>query len=295
MRRAANLYLLCFVLPASSGCAVEQPAGPDHDTSGEASSSGDTSTTDDDSDPGSLDTSEQTTSSPDNSTGGDASAGEATSHDHTTANPDTLDTNTSAAESTGAPPPVCGDGLKEGDEECDDANDIEADGCLSDCTREWFVFITSLPGMQGDLKGLTGADYQCRHRATKIFLPNGERYKAWISTSEVQPVDRLYHARGPYKLVNGLRVAANWDALITGPLEAPINVTELSETLHAAVWTGTQPDGTRAPNSTFCDDWTDQGINSTWIGDSGATNQDWTFGIEDSCGGGAAIYCFEQP
>jgi hypothetical protein len=50
------------------------------------------------------------------------------------------------------------------------------------------VFITSMTdgdALQGDdIKGIVGADYQCRHRATKMFLPNGDRYKAWISTSE---------------------------------------------------------------------------------------------------------------
>ena len=67
---------------------------------------------------------------------------------------------------------VCGDGVIEGDEECDDQNDSPADGCLANCTREWLVFITSEPFTQGDIKGLVGADYQCRHRAAKLFLPS---------------------------------------------------------------------------------------------------------------------------
>ena len=101
-------------------------------------------------------------------------------------------TETGGESSSGSPAPVCGDGEKEGDEECDDGNVVEADGC----TREWLVFVTSDPPVKGDFGGVIGADYECRHRATKLFLPNGERYKAWISTSEVQPVDRLYHTRG---------------------------------------------------------------------------------------------------
>ncbi|HEY0137077.1 MAG TPA: DUF4215 domain-containing protein, partial [Nannocystis sp.] len=172
-----------------------------------------------------------------------------------------------AAESSTGTAPLCGDGLIEGDEECDDANTVDADGCLNNCTREWLVFVTSDPGTQGHFGGVIGADYECRHRATKLFLPNGERYKAWISTSLVQPVDRLYHARGPYKLVNGLRVAANWDALVSGSLENPINVTELGHTSEGAVFTGTLPDGTRAPDSTHCDGWTDNdGDNFGWYG-----------------------------
>ena len=256
---------------------------------GTSSSTGLASTTDPDQTTGDTsDTTEPATAS--TGTSGTAGAGDTT--DTSAATGSGTDAGSS---STGPAEPFCGDGLKEGDEECDDANDIEADGCLSDCTKEWFVFITSLPATSGDIKGLIGADYQCRHRATKMFLPKGERYMAWISTSEVQPVDRLYHARGPYKLVNGLRVAANWDALIVGPLEHSIIVTEMAETNDALVFTGTQPDGTRAPNSTFCDDWTDNGTDLTWYGDAASTNKDWTFAIEASCGGGAAIYCFEQP
>ena len=30
--------------------------------------------------------------------------------------------------------PVCGDGVVNGDEQCDDGNDVSADGCEADCT-----------------------------------------------------------------------------------------------------------------------------------------------------------------
>ena len=276
-----RLKLIPVVL-ALSACGSGDPK---YDTFGEASSSG-SSTTGEHTDTDSSGASGQTTSDPDSTSGHDGSDA-----DGMTTPAETTDTGPS--ETTGPSPSVCGDSIQNGDEECDDANDIDGDGCLGDCTREWFVFITSLPSLTGDLKGLTGADYQCRHRATKMFLPNGERYKAWISTSAVQPVDRLYHARGPYKLVNGLRVAANWDALIAGPLENPINITEMSEGLDALVYTGTQADGTRTPNSNFCDDWTDDEPN-VWVGDSAATNEGWTAVVEGGCYG-ATLYCFEQP
>ncbi|HEY0134698.1 MAG TPA: DUF4215 domain-containing protein [Nannocystis sp.] len=225
-------------------------------------------------------------------TAGDASGGASMGEDAAS----TTDTSTGAGLTTGEPGPLCGDGVKEGEEECDDANQSEGDGCLSNCTREWFVFVTSEPFTQGDITGSVGADYQCRHRAAKMFLPNGERYMAWISTSEVQPVDRMYHARGPYKLVNGLRVAAGWDALIAGPLENPIMVSELGETVDALVFTGTQPSGERVLDSTHCDDWSDSdGTNFGWYGVSSEVGVAWTLAIEEFCGGNAAIYCFEQP
>ncbi len=209
------------------------------------------------------------------------------------------ETTTTGAQTTGTQTtgtPVCGDGVIEGDEECDDQNDSPADGCLANCTREWLVFITSEPFTQGDIKGLVGADYQCRHRAAKLFLANAERYRAWISTSTVHAADRLYHARGPYKLINGLQVAANWDALIAGPLDNPINVSELSETVDALVFTGTASSGFAAPNTTHCDNWTDPSwTNFAWYGASTEVNSDWTLAVESDCGVHAGLYCFEQP
>jgi hypothetical protein len=91
-------------------------------------------------------------------------------------------------------------------------------------------------------------------------------------------------------------VAASWDALVTGPLEHPINVDEMSQTVHYVVWTGTNADGTRAQNSTHCDDWTYGDSDNTGIlADSDATDVTWTFGVVADCGGSALLYCFEQP
>ena len=280
------LALSLLLIPACFGEVVEGMLDP-IDSTGQVGSTGDTSTTD-------ADTHADTGGSGTVGTGaggsGDASSGSGIASTGTT------ETSTGGDQTTEGPAPVCGDGVKDGDEECDDGNAVEADGCLGDCTREWFVFVTSEPHTQGDIKGIVGADYQCRHRATKMFLPNGERYMAWISTSEVQPVDRMYHARGPYKLVNGLRVAASWDALTAGPLENPIIVSELSETVEALVFTGTLPSGERMADSTRCDDWTDgAGDNFAWFGVSSEVGAEWTYAIEEFCGGHAAIYCFEQP
>ncbi len=278
------LIAMFLLVSACFGEVIEGMVSPPG-TSSTDTTSGETSSTD---------ASSESTDSDPAGTGTGVSA--ASSTGEALASTSTAEASTDEMQTAGTSGAVCGDGVQEGDEECDDANDVEADGCLSDCTREWFVFVTSEPFTQGDINGLVGADYQCRHRATKMFLPNGERYMAWISTSEVQPVDRMYHARGPYKLVNGLRVAASWDALVTGPLENPIIVSELSETVDAPVFTGTLPSGERVLESTLCDDWTNgAGDKFGWIGVSSEVGAEWTFAAESFCGGPAAIYCFEQP
>ena len=184
-------------MDSSTGTSTSTSTGPDTDTStdtGEASSTGGGS---------------------DSLSAGETSAG-----------------STDASSSTGEPTqPICGDGVVDGDEECDDANPLDGDSCRNDCLHRWTIFVTSEPFKQGNFNGVTGADYECRHRATKMFLPHGERYMAWVSTSTVQPADRMYHARGPYVLVNGLQVAANWDALTSGTLEHAIDVSEQSLTV----------------------------------------------------------------
>lgn len=204
---------------------------------------------------------------------------------------------TDTSDSTGEPPVICGDKLVTADEECDDGNDQDGDACRNDCTRRWIVFVTSAPDIGSGFNGITGADYECRHRATNMFLPNGERYMAWVSTSESEPADRMYHARGPYVLVTGVQVAAHWSALTSGTLEHPIDVTEKSESVAFAVWTGTDITGLRLPNTQHCSDWTSNDSKQTgWLADSTAIDASWTRGVEAPCGnGGAALYCIEQP
>lgn len=257
-------------------------------------------------------TDESTAAETSTSSGGGTSTGTAAGEDSTSGGAsaslsaaETLDTSgasgstdsSGSSSSSGGPAgPVCGDGVVAGDEECDDGNELDADVCRNDCTRRWIVFITSAPLKQGKFNGIVGADYECRHRATNMFLANGERYMAWLSTSKVQPADRMYHARGPYVLVNGIQVAADWDALTSGTLEHPINVTEKNEVLIAGVWTGTDITGLRLPSTQHCSDWTYNDSKQTgWLADSTATDAFWTRGIESDCGAKAAIYCVEQP
>lgn len=66
----------------------------------------------------------------------------------------------------GAPPPVCGDGLVEGAEECDDGNPDAGDGCSPSCEEE--VPIELLIGPQQDVSigGLTLGGFAVCHTET---------------------------------------------------------------------------------------------------------------------------------
>ena len=210
----------------------------------------------------------------------------------------TSDTSTSdpaSTSSTTGPAPFCGDGILDPDEDCDDMNDNPDDGCKL-CARDRYIFASSLEWQGGALDGLFGADQRCRMLAGQANLPNAFSYRAWLSDSTTAAADRILHSRGRYTLVNGLVVAQDWDALTSGTLEIPINVTEKSETsIGSVVWTGTLPNGQQAFGSTFCDDWTDHSkdqLSGTGI----RKNADswWSFFEQGDCASEGALYCIEN-
>ena len=135
----APIFLTFLLLTSQPGCAVEelQAILDKYDTFGSTGST-ETTTSTGDTSTGDTSTGAQADStdsvSGDDQTGGsassDASGGAGMSTGATT-EPDT-----SGSETTGMSAPVCGDGVQEGEEECDDGNAIEGDGCLSNCTRE---------------------------------------------------------------------------------------------------------------------------------------------------------------
>lgn len=204
----------------------------------------------------------------------------------------TSDETTRASETT-AGAVGCGNGVVEAGESCDDANEVDSDGCDA-CVRESLVFVSSEHYQGKDLDGVFGADQRCRSLAAKAGLRRFETFKAWLS-STVEPAEgRLEHSQGRYVLVNGLVVADDWDELTSGELQRPIEVTEESETLHWPVWTGTFVDGTTAAGSSQCGDWTTLGSEKAARGSSAYRDAFWTFIDHSGCQGEASIYCVEQ-
>jgi len=198
-----------------------------------------------------------------------------------------------ATSGTTAQVPVCGDGVVEGDETCDDMNDVPDDGCKA-CARDSVVFITS-ERYRGDINGLAGADQRCRMRAALAGLQRFDTFRAWLSTSEMAAADRLLHSRGRYVLVNGLVVAESWDGLVSGTLLHPIDVDEMSQTQDYRAWTSTLVDGQPAFGSEFCDGWTD--FTGDFLGGTGLTSAvdaTWSYFSDVNCNTELHLYCFEQ-
>lgn len=205
-----------------------------------------------------------------------------------------LETSESSS-SSGGVDPVCGDGIVEGAEGCDDGNDVVGDGCQY-CARDSIIFISSASYQGFALGGVFGADQRCRSLAAKAGLMRFETFRAWLSTPTDAVVDRLLHSRGRYLLVNGLAVANDWDALVSGALDNPIMVDEYSQTQDLPVWTGSQSNGQPALGSEFCGNWDDESKFDAF-GPSGLTasvDSTWSFYEQSPCILEAPIYCVEQ-
>lgn len=195
---------------------------------------------------------------------------------------------------TTAHEPVCGDGIVEGEETCDDMNGIPDDGCNNLCARDSVIFITS-ERYQGDINGLAGADQRCRMRAALAGLSGSDTFRAWLSTAETAAADRLLHSRGRYVLVNGLVVAEDWDGLVSGMLLHPIDVDEISQTQTLPVWTGTLAEGLPAFGSEFCNGWTSSsGDFKGGTGNSTMADATWSFFTHAGCALDLHLYCIEQ-
>ena len=236
------------------------------------------------------------TTSDDGTEGAEASSGGSTAG---------MGESTGTGSTTGGVTPFCGDGVvNQAFEECDDGNFEETDRCAISCQRIRLVFVTS-SRMQGKMSGLQGADAYCKSLALAAKqadfdspIEDPGNFKALLSTSKETIFERHFIGKGPYKLVNGLRVSDSFAALFTAPLQNPINVDERSQTQHATVWTGTNIDGSPFPGIDFCADWTSVEGSNTY-GDGDATDSEWLYQAneynpESDCYSERPVYCVEQ-
>ena len=157
------------------------------------------------------------------------------------------------------------------------------------------VFVSSTSSL-GDLGGLAGADATCQQRADAASL--GSSWVAWLSDEGVGAVDRL-SGNGPFVLVGSNQtVAANKAELVSGTIQNPINRSESGALTNGAVWTGTDPDGTKADTGNFCDGWTNAtNASAGQTGSTSSTNAFWTNGNQVFCDVDALpvrLFCFER-
>jgi hypothetical protein len=230
---------------------------------------------------------------------------ESSSTDTDTSTSELTDTGTSepTASSTGEPtadPSVCGDGVIAGDEECDAPEDREEVTCTMDCARPRLAFLTSETFSGEDIKGLEGADTRCRLAAADAGRPDYLNFKAILSDSTTSAAERLHHGRGPYRLINGLQIARDFDALMNEPLENFFDTTELGTDGYNGAWTGTAPGGEAVAGSGHCEDWHSGSlqVQGSW-GSPTELDGQWLEVANElvnpsGCVDSLALYCLEQ-
>ncbi|PIP53042.1 hypothetical protein COX08_03175 [Candidatus Beckwithbacteria bacterium CG23_combo_of_CG06-09_8_20_14_all_34_8] len=162
------------------------------------------------------------------------------------------------------------------------------------------VFVTS-DTFNANLGGLDGADSMCQTRASASNL--GGEWKAWLSDSKISASSRMLHSGHPYKRIDGVIIANNWDDLIDGSIQNPIQVDEKGNILnlgyfYAKVWTNTTTAGEIRDSYLSCNNWT-SGSYLTGDGLGGVLmNKDsqWTEDGSDPCSvtNTNRLYCIEQ-
>lgn len=157
------------------------------------------------------------------------------------------------------------------------------------------VFLSSkvLGGVQPT--GVAAFDAHCQSLAGAVSALSGKKFKAWLSTTDEAAVDHV-GARGylgEYRSMANKRIAANGAALVSGNLDAKMNVTETGIAIDTTVWTGTKPNGTVIAGGT-CGNWKTQTTGA--IGSSDQVDGRWTDDTTTTpCGTTGPVYCFEAP
>ncbi len=170
---------------------------------------------------------------------------------------------------------VCGNGIVEYGEECDDANDSVWDHC-HECqvTRVMFATESVYDGAIWPEFGVYSADHLCG-----VAAPEGSGpWQAWISQPGNTVLDRVDTTfAGRYIRSDGRVIAEGFDDLTDGFLARPINHNEYGQCVGGidGAWTGTTHTGTLA--SGHCTYW---GTNSSsvlgGIGVLSATDSRWS-------------------
>ncbi len=165
------------------------------------------------------------------------------------------------------------------------------------------VFVTS-KGYDWNFNGIQRADDQCQLLALSAGLRGN--FKAWLSEDPSNsPANRFAHSTYPYKRVDGVLVADNWDDLTDGGLINPINVTEKGVSIgEEQVWTNTKSDGLGVSNLP-CNDWGNlcASFGRCLESEGGAVVRGNTNKVDTSwsnspnvwvCSIGSRLYCFQQ-
>ena len=167
------------------------------------------------------------------------------------------------------------------------------------------VFVTSqLYG--GNLGGIGGADGKCQTLAKQAGLPG--TFLAWISDGATTPASRMPHENLPYVLADGqTQVASDWNQLLSGSINFPINMTELKTQITPVpscgpqgylgnfVWTDTNNAAVQWNAGDTCTSWGSAAAGQTGSTGNASSTTYWTaWCVGVPCNVQAALYCVQQ-
>lgn len=155
------------------------------------------------------------------------------------------------------------------------------------------VFLTS-GGFVANLGSLAAYDEACQTAADGEGL--GGIFMAWLSDDTNTPTTRFTAlSLGPYYMLDGRIVAANFADLVDGAINAGISIDETGFDIGGGVfaWTGTKANGTHERQS--CLNWNSGDfIEAGVLGTTGLTDFQRTIVGGTTCDSEARLYCFEQ-
>jgi len=206
--------------------------------------------------------------------------------------------------STGQCVTICGNGIIETGEQCDDNNTANSDGCSStcqietgyscvgepsSCINEIIIFMSSSTS-NGNLGGISGADTTCNNLASSANL--GGTFVAWLSNNTLNAKDRIPTGI-PFVRTDNTEIAENLADLIDGDIEERIDKDENGDGGGTKdIWTGTTKEGINEGSN--CNNWSSSSDSDKGRrGQTDKTNKDWTDDKDEDCEEVMRLYCLQ--
>jgi hypothetical protein len=149
----------------------------------------------------------------------------------------------------------------------------------------------------GNLGGLSGADRKCQAEADGAgsVVPSGI-YRAWLSDGSEGPSTRFTKSFDPVVLPDGTRIADGFPDLTSGRIRHPIDIDPTGRRVGLDYyWTGTNADGTPAPEFVTCDGWTAEAGAGGLAGSTTETDALWSaYRGGMPCNRTGRLVCFQQ-
>lgn len=183
---------------------------------------------------------------------------------------------------------------------------------IGDDTYNWWVgyadsaktlkIFLALVSSHGGFGGLSSADAKCNAAASSSSLGLSSNWKAILSDSGTNAVDRLPWSWGTLKSVSGTTIVdGGYNDLWDGTLDSGINVDANGTPVTGNVWTGTSIEGIKynAAGSTdsqyYNTNWATSGVGTAIYGSIGSTSGQWiNMGTYAAGYVGLYLYCMED-